>query len=60
MLERKGGDKSPVIRENQTDLPGFSVFELFDQLAKHYDNLMCQYPPQAPQDRRRIMRIDTG
>lgn len=29
-------DQEPVIRENQVDLPGFSVFELFDQLSEYY------------------------
>jgi len=37
----KSRDKSRVIRENQIDLPGFSVFELFDQLAEYYSSLLA-------------------
>jgi len=29
-----------INKENQTDLPGFSVFELFDQLAEYYQSKM--------------------
>jgi len=36
----KSRDKSRVINQNQIDLPGFSVFELFDQLAEYYGHLL--------------------
>lgn len=42
MKRAKSRDKSRVIKENQIDLPGFSVFELFDQLAEYYQSEIWQ------------------
>jgi len=46
----KSRDKSRVIRENQIDLPGFSVFELFDELALYYERQMLKKYPSEPSD----------
>jgi len=35
--EPKSRDKSRILYENQLDLLGFSVFELFDQLEQYYN-----------------------
>lgn len=39
----KSRDKSRVNKENQIDLPGFSVFELFDQLADYYNKQLSYH-----------------
>lgn len=59
MQEPKSRDKSRVIKENQTDLLGFSVFELFDQLADYYNKRMRNYP-RSPGDYQIYHPTDRG